>query len=281
VCRPFGFDWRSHEMTTDNIVYRTLNTIEEFSQVARLEAEIWEMPQEEADSPYIMQAITHNGGVVIGAEIDGRLIGFALALPGRRGDSWLLWSHATGVVKAYQGQGIGFALKQAQRDWALAHGYSIIAWTFDPMQRGNANFNIRKLGATVHTYFVNHYGVMTDGINAGMPSDRVEAVWRLQDERVIAHADGNPTALVTDYPEEAFLLRHTGDALVTRSVRTDVRWNFVEIPFNLQTLKAEDIEQAKAWQLALRKVMLSALDQGYTVVDFVTEGARCWYVLTK
>ena len=266
---------------TDNIVYRTLTTIEEFFQVSRLEAEIWDMPYAQAESPHIMQAITHNGGVLIGAEVDGRLIGFTFGLPARRGHTWLLWSHMTGVVQTYQGAGIGFVLKQEQRKWALAHDYPTIGWTFDPMQRGNANFNLRKLGATANQYILNLYGVMTDGINAGLPSDRFEVMWHLQSERVTAHADGNATPWVTDYPENAFLLRSDGATLMTPPAAPDARCCFVEIPYNLRTLKTERIDLAQKWQMTFREVMLTAMEQGYTVVDFVTQGERCWYVLTK
>lgn len=269
------------DMMTESIHYRPLTTMEEFFQVAHLEAEIWGMSPEEAESPHIMQAITHNGGVILGAEAGGRLVGFTFGLPGRRGDSWLLWSHATGVLKAYQGQAIGFALKQAQRKWALEHGYRTIGWTFDPMQRGNANFNLRLLGAVVNAYILNVYGVMTDGINAGLPSDRFEAIWDLHGQRVNALAAGKPVPLLTEFPDEAFLLRQKGDALVTQPISADVQWCFAETPFDLRSLKSESIERAREWQLKFREVMITAMDQGYAVVDFETQGGRCWHILKK
>ena len=65
-----------------------------------------------------------------------------------------------------------------------------MAWTFDPLQAGNANFNFNRLGTTARIYSVNHYGDMQDGINAGMASDRLEAQWQLDSPHVIALAEG-------------------------------------------------------------------------------------------
>ena len=80
-----------------------------------------------------------------------------------------------GVLPAWQGQGLGLALKLAQRQAILEQGLTDwVTWTYDPLQRTNAVFNIHRLGAVCNTYKANWYGEMRDGLNAGTPSDRCQ-----------------------------------------------------------------------------------------------------------
>jgi predicted GNAT superfamily acetyltransferase len=231
-----------------------------------------------------MHAVTHSdgGGVVIGAYDGNRMVGMSFGLPARRENQWILWSHMTGVHPDYQNRRVGFGLKQAQREWALQYGYEVIGWTFDPLQRGNANFNLNHLGAIACIYHVNLYGEMTDEINRGMPSDRLEATWILHDQRVIELASGIvPPPFVETYPEEAFLLRRGGEGqpIINEAPLGRTRWCFVEIPSSLKALKAESLQGAQSWQLGVRQAMQSALARGYVAVDFVSKDGRCWYVL--
>jgi predicted GNAT superfamily acetyltransferase len=188
----------------------------------------------------------------------------------------------TGVIPEYQGKGIGFGVKQAQRRWALEHGYLVIAWTFDPLQRRNANFNLHLLKATSSTYHVNFYGTMTDGINAGMPSDRLEVEWDLNDALVAAASTGTRPPLATDrFPKEDFLL-YTDDQArphLRSPLSLTSRRHFVEIPYYLAALKRDKIELAMHWQLGLRQAMQAAFAVGYTAVGVAQDGTRCWYVL--
>ena len=178
----------------------------------------------------------------------------------------------TGVHPAYQSQAIGQQLKFYQRDWALQHGYRTIHWTFDPLQRGNAHFNIRKLGATAQIYHENYYGEMQDQINLGLPSDRLEAVWNI-------HKPRKRDMQTPAYHHDVSLL-HFADGLHTGEINPDHQYQFLEIPFRLTDLKRDNPDLALAWQQALRQSLQEAFSQGYTITDFVIEDNRCWYVLT-
>ena len=188
------------------IEYRVVDDPEELKAIVELQTVVWSMPASEAVPHNMMFAVIHGGGNVIRADLDGKLVGFSLGLAALHGDDRLLWSHMAGVVPAHQGKGIGTGVKFAQRRWALDHGYKVIAWTFDPLQRGNANFNLRILKATASVYHINFYGAMNDSINAGMPSDRMEAVWDLLAEPVIAAEQNPPPLVVNNFPPEKFLL---------------------------------------------------------------------------
>lgn len=268
---------------SDTITLRVLHTMEEFEVVLALQQSIWQMDLANTASPPMINAISHNGGAIIGAELDGHMIGFCLGFTAKHGDEISLWSHMAGVDPAYQGRGVGYLLKQAQRRWALENGYHTIRWTFDPLQRGNANFNFNRLGIRVEQYHVNLYGEMTDSINAGLASDRCEARWELKQPHVEALAQ-NPeySQLDTLFDPQAFLVGEGGDdshhdknGLLTRDAYC------IEIPYHIAQLKQTDKALAASWQLAVRDAMLHALKEGYLAYHFVVREGRGWYVFQK
>ena len=133
------------------VAYRVVEDPEELKAIVELQTVVWSMSASDAVPHNMLMAVIHGGGNVIRADLDGELVGFSLGLAALHGDERLLWSHMAGVVPAHQGKGIGTGIKFAQRRWALDHGYNVIAWTFDPLQRGNANFNLHVLKATAAT----------------------------------------------------------------------------------------------------------------------------------
>jgi predicted GNAT superfamily acetyltransferase len=206
----------------------------------------------------------------------------ALMFPTDRNNHKRLWSHMAAVDPAYQGQGIGFGLKQFQRKWALEHGYQEISWTFDPLQRGNANLNLHVLGAITNIYHVNFYGEMTDDINVGLPSDRVEVNWRLRNPRVkqlSEHKIPSPLLTVSDISDEQYLLRSVENQPVNAPLSPKQNTYLVEIPTNINSLKQTSPDLALAWRIALRNALQSAFQAGYSAQDFLMIEGRCYYVL--
>ncbi|MEQ8678007.1 MAG: GNAT family N-acetyltransferase [Aggregatilineales bacterium] len=263
---------------------REVRTMSEFDTLVKLQQAIWGMPVESVTSSYVMMATIHTGGVVIGAERNGELVGFCFAFVAWRGDRPFLWSHMAGVLPEYRGQGIGSMLKHAQRKWALEHDYSIISWTFDPIQYGNANFNFRHLGCVADSYLVNHYGEMTDEINAGLASDRLEVRWQLHDARVIASAEaGLPDNIITPNDDGTFILQADEAYEPLRATETAFEQVtcFAEVPYNINTLKRDDIEKAKRWQIGLRWALQEAFQRGFFITNFAGKENRGWYVLTR
>ncbi len=251
---------------------RELRSMAELSATIDLQKAVWRMTDIEVASPHTLKAIAHTGGCVLGAALDGQLVGFCTGFAAQRGEQLFLWSHMAAVLPGLQGQGIGHRLKQAQREWALARGYRVIAWTFDPLQSGNANFNFNRLGITARRYEVNHYGAMQDGINAGLASDRLEAHWQLDAPR------NDPP------PDELTMLLKRADA---RNWRCELPPALaapgyaIEIPQDIGALKKADITQAQQWQLVVRSSMLALLAADYVVSGFQREAGRAWYVLTR
>ncbi|MCY3780763.1 MAG: GNAT family N-acetyltransferase [Chloroflexi bacterium] len=267
----------------DNIVIRELKSMAEISATVELQKAVWGMHDAEVSSPHTLRAIVHAGGSVIGAEDGGRLAGFCFGMAAWRwGELWL-WSHMAGVRPEYQGRGLGFRLKQAQREWALAHGFRQIAWTFDPLQSGNANFNFNKLGVSARIYSPNHYGDMQDGINAGLASDRLEAQWQLEAPHVVELAEGRPRGAGAGLAEARPLVWVDAAGALQSDAGTafgDAHFA-IEIPRDIAALKQHDIERAKTWQLLVRRAMTALFDAGYAVTGFERSGGKAWYIVTR
>ena len=250
------------------ITYRLVTEQKDYIQVAHLEQFIWNMEALDVVSPHFLKVISHTGGCVLGAFDGDTIVGCAFALAMRSEPR--LWSHIAAVHPDYQRQGIGYQLKQEQRVWALANGYTQMSWTFDPLMAANAHFNFHLLGAKSHTYHINFYGDMSDALNEGLPSDRFEVLWALRTD--------NPSH---NTPESApFLLKLIDDQPVTESPLAE-DWHLVEIPSYFPLFRQTNKPLALAWKEAVRKVMCAAFEQGYAVVDFVRQNDRNWYVLSR
>ena len=256
--------------------YRLLHDSAELEQVVDLEIAIWGLDPRDAVPTNIMHVIARYGGLVNGAFHDSQLVGLALALPMQVDGEWILWSHMTGVHPNYQGQGIGLKLKQMQHDWALQHNYQTMRWTFDPLQRGNANFNLHLLGTVADQYHNNLYGSMNDEINADLPSDRLETVWYLNQEQ--PKFSSHQVEFSLDY----LLLRRQENNQPARLIAIDdnAAFWFIEIPANLRLLRLQDARLAYEWRIALREAFQLAFAAGYWAVDFVDFQGRHCYVLT-
>ncbi len=252
---------------------RELSSMAELSQTIGLQKAVWRMTDIEVASPHTLKAIAHSGGCVLGAELAGRLVGFCTGFAAQRGAARFLWSHMAAVLPDQQGQGIGQRLKQAQRDWALGRGYHVIAWTFDPLQSGNANFNFNRLGITARRYEVNHYGAMNDGINAGLASDRLEAHWQLAAPRPSPPAPDDLTMLLSHEPAGSWRA-HIPPVL-------DAPGYGIEIPLDIVALKKKHLAQAQQWQLAVRRSMLALLAADYVLSGFLRQAGHAWYIATR
>jgi predicted GNAT superfamily acetyltransferase len=84
----------------------------------------------------------------------------------------------------HRNAGLGRRIKLFQREEAIAHGFELIEWTFDPLEIKNAYLNIEKLGAIARRYTINQYGITTSPLQGGLPTDRLIAEWWVKSKRV-------------------------------------------------------------------------------------------------
>ena len=172
------------EKSWGDLTIRTCHTVGEFRQVLALQKEVWGFEDIELVPVRLFVVGEKIGGHVVGAYDGPTLVGFAYGLPGMRDGHPYIHSHMLAVKDGFRNTGLGRALKCFQRDLALQQGYSLMEWTFDPLEIKNAFFNMERLGAVARRYVVNQYGITSSPLQGGLPSDRLVAEWWLGSDRV-------------------------------------------------------------------------------------------------
>jgi predicted GNAT superfamily acetyltransferase len=246
------------------VTVRELGTVPELAEAETLFAATW--PGQPPASTGLLRAVSHAGGYVSGArDSGGTLLGAAMGfLADHHGPA--LHSHLAAVVPASRARGVGLALKLHQRDWARSRRLVAVTWTFDPIVRRNAWFNISKLGAGIDAYLPDFYGRMNDGINDGGPTDRLLAVWDVRTEPSTPPlAEGGSTGTVPALAEVAGLP-------VPRPVPADAALVAVATPPDVESLRRSDPELATRWRFAVREALEPLMASG-TVAGFSREGS--------
>jgi predicted GNAT superfamily acetyltransferase len=264
----------------DEITIRSAESIAEYRACQLAQRLSWGLN----DDSYVVPIATMvgaqlHGGLVLGAFLpDGRAVGLSFAFLGRIEGRTCLYSQLTGLVPEYQDRGLGTRMKLAQRDHALRLGIDLIAWAFDPLQAGNARFNLDKLGATARRYVVDMYGPRSDALNRDTPTDRLLAEWSISPApRRPLEIEAFPHLIETrrgpDGRLAAARVAEVGEAPGLR----------LEIPESIVALRRSDPDLAAGWQAAVRSAFLAAFARGFRAVGFVREPAegetRCEYIL--
>ena len=201
----------------------------------------------------VITAIIHSGGYASLASqiINGKkqFVGGSLAIVGNYQRK--LHSHVTGVIDAVTNTGVGRALKDHQWLWAKENNFSAISWTFDPLVRRNAHFNLIVLGAKVVEYCQNYYGEINDLINVGDQTDRL-VVERQVEELTVA-------------PRGSICIAKDGDLIIPT-------------PLDIVAVRNTDRDTATRLRLEQRTSFESALANSFSVQGLTTDGS---FVMTK
>jgi len=229
---------------------RELVDVGDLTDAARLLDEVWGMTDGASVVPVgLLRAWAFTGNYVTAAYLDGQLVGVSAGFLGRDHglDGPVLHSHVTGVSARARGRQVGLALKLHQRAWAAERGIERITWTFDPVIRRNAHFNLHKLGADPVAYLDDFYGTLTDDLNAGQSTDRLLVSWEVrgpclsvvrrpgrQARWLLADVDGRPQP-------------HADAGLATQML--------VALPADIEGLRRTDPALATAWRAAVRDAL--------------------------
>ena len=209
----------------------------------------------------------------------------ALAFLGAHDGAVHLHSHIVGLLPETRARGVGLAVKLHQRAWALARGIDLVTWTFDPLVRSNAYFNLTKLGAEATAYHPDFYGAMDDGINAGEESDRLLVTWALDSPRAVAASEG-AVGVGLAAPTDDTVLVEAGTAVLLeedgrgRPVAHPCRGPrlLCRVPADIVALRRADPALARQWRRAVRDTLGAAVAEGYRATAATRNG---WYVLDR
>lgn len=219
---------------------RLLSTPAEMASINAVLQQVWGTTHPVANVE-LLTAVAHTGGYVAACYESGRVMGASFGFLARHEGREALHSHVTGILPGVQHGGVGRAMKQHQREWAAERGIPWITWTFDPLVRRNAWFNVEVLGAEVVEYLVDFYGPMSDSINTQDESDRLLVAW--------------PTD-----PADATSRVETGDRHV------------IPTPEDIVVLRRTDPERALEWRRRVRRELGDLIDAGGIVTEFTRDG---------
>lgn len=288
------------ETSGSSIEIRSLSTAQELSKTVLLHTSIW--GQEDAVPSHILLAMVHNGGTAIGAFEGEKMVGFVYGFLGvqpHQGQSLLKHcSHQMAVLPEYRDSGLGYKLKRAQWQLVRQQGLELITWTYDPLETRNAYLNICKLGAVCNTYLPDYYGEMTDGLNAGMPSDRFQVDWWVNSRRVERRMSSQPRGKLdlahflaadavvintTILNDDGFAVPHQDELQLIEDPHTRPAIALFEVPANMQQIKTMDMDLARQWRSYTRIIFELFFYNQYIVTDVVYlpgDHGRAYYVLS-
>ena len=224
----------------DEIKILVLNSLESQNTARKVFDETWQLALGTEITSNLLQAMVHSGSYLSGAFLGKKIVGAAFAFPATN-EGIHLHSHMTAVLDDYRDQGIGYALKIDQWNWAKRNNYSALSWTFDPLVRRNARLNIVKLGVDISAYYPNFYGAMPDALNAGDESDRLMVSWS------------------TDIDEPK------ARELITHPKSDDI---LIEIPEDIVAIRSKNQSESTKWRRQVREQFMAAFEKNGKVIGF-------------
>ena len=272
-------------------VIKILEAPEDMPAVEALQRAVWPGSETDVVPAHMLLTAVHNGGLLAGAFVEDRLVGFVFGFPGIEftpdGPRPKHCSHMMGILPDQRDTGIGFALKRAQWQMVRHQGLDHITWTYDPLLSRNAYLNIAKLGAVCNTYRRSEYGDMRDGLNAGLPSDRFLVDWWINTRRVEHRLSkrARRRLKLDDFSkaelQPLYALQTKGDLPNPPEHFSPLEGNLTlaEIPSDFSALKEKDFSLGRDWRFFSRELFETAFASGYIVTDFIYDQLRSFYVL--
>lgn len=260
------------------ISIRELRSLDDLKQVEAVEREVWALSDLDTMPLTLTVATKESGSMWLGAFDGPRLIGFAFGLLGLDGSRPNIHSHMLAVREPYRSLDLGYKLKLAQRERALAMRIGEariheITWTFDPLQSRNAHLNFAKLGVISESYKVDFYGPETSSVLHRNSTDRLWVKWPITSRRVQDRIQGkdNRSEMLDILKTLSPLISFNGDG---RPHRADLdaavqrQRIAIEIPSDILSIEQKDPGLAREWRASTRWGFSEALKAGFFVAEF-------------
>lgn len=249
-------------MPHDDVTVRSLKSLEDYAACVALQRMIWGYGDTVPSA--VLMVAQKVGGVAAGAfDATGALLGCVFGLTGLRDGRPVHWSHFLAVRPDLRDRGIGRRLKEFQRDLVRTRGIERMYWTFDPLAARNAHLNLNRLGARVEEYVPDLYGgVGRSGVDPVLGTDRFVVSWDLR--------------TTTREPDDPAITLQESDPVLGLDAEPpfpDAQVVGVAVPEDIDALKVTAAEEALAWRLRVRRILLHYLGRRYRVAGFVRRSA--------
>lgn len=265
------------------VTIRDLESVEDLQKVEAVEQEVWRLTDRDVTPLTLLVACKEAGAMVIGAFDGDALIGFAFGFPALEHGQVSIHSHMLAVLPQYRDLNLGYKLKLAQRERALAMGIRHMTWTFDPLQSRNAHFNFAKAGVVSNRYKVDFYGRTSSSVLHQNGTDRLWVTWPLASDRVQRRLKGETVVTRPEAPELVKVGQGERPQKEDLSRAINEGSALLEIPANIQALEERDPALAWEWRLATRWAFTEVLQRGFFVAEFFRgDGAKtsgCYLLL--
>jgi predicted GNAT superfamily acetyltransferase len=263
------------------ITIRAITDVAEMRAVEDLQQAVWGVSEREVVSFMMFIPTLAVGGLLLGAWDGAKLIGFSYAFPGREDGRVILHSDMLAVLPEYRDQQLGYRLKLAQREHALAAGIETITWTFDPLQSRNAHLNFGKLGVIGTDYKIDFYGPSSSPLHQG-GTDRLWLHWALRSERVCERISNLKSQIsnlnATNQPRLVRVAADGQPELRPQTWESGPEVLSLEIPLVIAEWQKANPSLVARWRETTRRAFTQAFEQGYFVAEFYPlhfEGAGC------
>jgi len=260
------------------ITIRDLHRFEDLKQVEAVEREVWALSDLDVMPLTLAIATREAGSLWLGAFDGAKLVGFAFGILGLEGNRPNIHSHMLAVLEPYRCLDVGYKLKLAQRERALAMRVGDvriiqITWTFDPLQSRNAHLNFAKLGVVAESYKVDFYGPETSSVLHRNGTDRLWVKWPIASRRVQDRLQGkdNRHEMLDTLRTLPALVHFNGDGRPKRADLADAVQRqriAVEIPSDILSMEQKDPALAREWRMATRWAFTESMKAGFFVAEF-------------
>ena len=267
----------------EQLELRQLSKSSEYAACVKLQRTTWGPGYTDIVPASLLKVSQTVGGIVAGAFLGDRLIGFVYGLAGVRERRPIHWSHMLAVDPEYRDQGVGRRLKQYQRSLLYEAGAELAYWTFDPLQARNAHLNVNRLCALPCEYVSEMYHDTGSELHA-FGTDRFVVCWQVLPPNAV-NGDGTPVMapawrsapIVNANPSSS-----NGAAPDAATLLAECNVIRVEIPADIDAVAASDLSLARAWRTSTRIALVSSTQQEFQVAGFFRdESGRCYYVLRR
>jgi predicted GNAT superfamily acetyltransferase len=270
------------------VTIRDVKSFEDLKQVEEVEREVWGLSDLDTTPLTLAIATKEAGSIWVGAFDGARLVGFAFGFLGTEHGQLIVHSHMLAVREPYRNSRLGYKLKLAQRERALALRIDVgrindvrindsriseMTWTFDPLQSRNAHLNFAKLGVVSESYKVDFYGPETSSVLHRNGTDRLWVTWPLASRRVQERLQGKESRaeILDAFSTLTPLVQFHGDG---KPVCTDLTAALsrqriaIEIPSDIAYIERKDPTLAREWRLQTRWAFTEALKAEFFVAEF-------------